>query len=418
MSLSYNNSRYSSSKITDFSQWTILTGIVLGKNLELVALIFTFLLVIKERKQIYVRKNVLLLLVSVFLFSIFLIYKNAYDYGKFLQQYILVFLFVLCYIQFWIINRNDINSLFLKYIKVMYFLCLLGLLQFIVCLFVQIDIFPFTLDGYIQKIPDSKVIRIHSIMSEAGNFGTCLVTVVAYIFFDKNFYSDNKLKSLIIFTTFILTFVTISYVSLFIILIVKICSKLKFLRYMFVSVIIVLIPAIFAFMSNNIEKREIESNDFLAVIQKKLVQSTVIFNSNATIGDMEALNASSYAFSMNMWVAINAPDRLTGTGLGTHKQNYENIYPPNDYYMYGLNSNDAYSLLIRMFSEFGLIGLICYFFFLLKYYNPHNIINKCVLLLLVALLIRGGNYLLYGTIFFHFMYYYTSNKNKFIQYKS
>ena len=40
----------------------------------------------------------------------------------------------------------------------------------------------------------------------------------------------------------------------------------------------------------------------------------------------ETLNMSSYATMVNVWVALNAPNRIMGTGLGTHELNYYREY--------------------------------------------------------------------------------------------
>ena len=83
--------------------------------------------------------------------------------------------------------------------------------------------------------------------------------------------------------------------------------------------------------------------------------------------NIETLNASSYAFLANMYVAKSAPSRLLGTGLGTHPINYAKIYPKvvHDIDIW-TKFNDAYSLSIRIFSELGIIGLLYLFIFIYK----------------------------------------------------
>ena len=89
---------------------------------------------------------------------------------------------------------------------------------------------------------------------------------------------------------------------------------------------------------------------------------------------------SSYATMVNVWVALNAPNRIMGTGLGTHELNYYREYK-SDYIFYGLNAQDGYSLLNRLYSEFGVLGLILCLWVIYRNYNLNNIINISVFFL-------------------------------------
>lgn len=120
----------------------------------------------------------------------------------------------------------------------------------------------------------------------------------------------------------------------------------------------------------------------------------------------ERLNLSSYALISNLWVAINAPNRIYGTGLGTHEQNYLNTYK-SDYQYYGFNQKDGYSLFNRIFSEFGIIGLFVLFIFVFKWFNSRSFINICAFFLILSFILKGGHYVRYGLIFWTFMYYYS-----------
>jgi hypothetical protein len=125
----------------------------------------------------------------------------------------------------------------------------------------------------------------------------------------------------------------------------------------------------------------------------------------------EDMNASTYALLVNKWVAANAPSRIFGTGLGTHEQSYKKLYNNNTYQLYGLNSEDGYSLYNRIFSEFGYVGLVSLFVFLIIFLNTKNIINLSVLFFIIAVIIRGGHYTLYGTVMFFYLYYLTSKSS-------
>lgn len=122
----------------------------------------------------------------------------------------------------------------------------------------------------------------------------------------------------------------------------------------------------------------------------------------------ETLNMSSYATMVNGVGSLNAPNRIMGTGLGTHELNYYREYK-SDYIFYGLNAQDGYSLLNRLYSEFGVLGLILCLWVIYRNYNLNNIINISVFFLILTLLIRGGHYVRYGFIFWAFLYYYSGS---------
>ena len=132
---------------------------------------------------------------------------------------------------------------------------------------------------------------------------------------------------------------------------------------------------------------------------------------NVDPGMFEVLNLSSYATLSNLWVSFNAPNRIIGTGIGTHSESYSRIYK-SDFSHYGLNQHDAYSILIRVFSEFGFIGISILFLFLYRLFNRLNIINISILPYLLAHLIRGGHYTINGMFFFCMLYYLTSKTDR------
>lgn len=293
----------------------------------------------------------------------------------------------------------------------MYIICVLGLIQFIVCFFTMIDIFPFSLDGYTQRLPGGRIMRIHSILNEAGNLGTCLTPIIAYILFDKKFFKANKGKSIIIIITHLLTFATVSYVLLALLLFVKMYMKVRSLKYILIAATITIIPFFINSLNASVDSIEKDSHNsgFFSMMRQKIIETSIFFELKDPQA-FEALNASSYATLTNLWVAANAPCRLTGTGLGTHQENYRELYSNEKYPFYGLNSEDGYSLFVRILSEFGILGIILYYIFVIKNFNFKNIVNFSIFFLLIALWIRGGHYTFYGTVFFHLIYYYTSKK--------
>ena len=81
----------------------------------------------------------------------------------------------------------------------------------------------------------------------------------------------------------------------------------------------------------------------------------------------------------------------------------------SNFFQYGLNQTDAYSLFTRLYSEFGVIGIFLVIYLLFKYRNTNNPINIAILIVFISYFIRGGHYFIYGVVFYAYLFYYTSS---------
>lgn len=382
-----------------FSQWLILCGIVCGKYGEVIMLIlFFFLLLTFKKGQIYNCKGIIVFFFLLGSYTIPLLLFNGYSLAKFIQQYTLLFFCVFIYRQFFILNRTNLDALWNKYIRISYYVSVLGIIQFIICLFIGIDIFPNAF------VPDGRVMRIHSIFQEAGNLGTFLIPAVAYIVFSRNFFLTHIRLSLIVLVVELLTFTTIAYTAFLLIFVTWCYTSFKSIRYLLMGIVVFVF---YSFITSTLVLSD-NGNDLFLVMKTKFIQ-TIPKADNFSPNDFEMLNLSSYSILSNLWVASQAPMRMTGTGLGSHELNYERVYQSDDP-KYGSNKTDAYSLLIRIYSEFGYLGLFLFFVFLIKFYNPANVMSKCMIFLFISMGVRGGHYTLYGVVFFSFFYYYLHKK--------
>lgn len=378
----------------DFSQWLILTGIVLGKYGELIALLLFLFISIFHFKRFYSTAKATVILTTIGIVSFIQITRNNYGYEKLFQQISLIFTYVICYIQFFHYQKDNLHELWYKYLKISYFVCIVGLIQFIIFYFTFVDIFDNGFGG------NGRFIRIHSFFQEAGNLATFLTPCIVYVFSSPQYRKTHRKESFIIILTFLLTFTTIAYFIGMLIIFYKLYTKYKWLKYIFFIPIIFLSIHLFESSKN----KDYSDQNFLDTMQWKFTQTVEAFKDFSPY-DFELLNASSYATLTNLWVAMNASDRIIGTGLGTHEISYERLYK-SDYYLYGLNKDDAYSLFTRIFSEFGIIGIIILFVFLIKYYRRNNIISQSLLFIFLSMGIRGGHYFAYGVIFFVLFYTY------------
>lgn len=400
-----------SNKDSKYIIFIILISIVLGIFTEFISTLCIMVILLFNKKVLPVLTyKTLIIIAIVFLWSIISITINNYELSKFFQQFILLVTVALSYSYILSILKNQYHILFAKYINIMFVISCLGLLQFIIFFIFHFDILFFSLEGIKPSYSEGQFIKVSSIMREPGYLGSSLSPVIAFIIFDKNYFFKNKLKSILIFITFLLTFASISYTILALILFTKFILRLRKNARIIILIIFGTIASIFSYFNFVKEYDGAVEDGFFSAIFVKL--SETINADNAKFADSyEEMNASTYALLVNKWVATNAPSRMFGTGLGTHEQSYKKLYSNNAYELYGLNSEDGYSLYNRIFSEFGYLGLVLLFIFLLKYLNTKNIINLSVLFFIIAGIIRGGHYTMYGTVMFFYLYYLTSKFN-------
>lgn len=245
--------------------------------------------------------------------------------------------------------------------------------------------------------------RLESWGGEPGDISLLTLPALIYYFHHK----EISLRSILTLIAFILSESTASYVALFItISLLLIVYNYKNLLKIILSLSIIL--SIGYTISNAISKEIPEKSNAMLKFQETI---NILQNDQINYYELESLNASTYAFITNLLVAKSAPSRLLGTGLGTHPINYKIEYPPQNtnYRLYGLNSNDAYSLTIRVFSELGYIGLFLLFFFLYRNFNSKSLFSFMAISYIINACITGGHYTANGGMLF-FIFFYFSGK--------
>lgn len=350
-------------------------------------------------------KTAITFLVLILLHGVTMCFFTNYNVGKLFQQFFLVSIVLFGYVQLFHSSDKNIEYWFSVYLNFVYVLAVVGIILFIVKLVTGINIFPYTLD--LRETQDS--LRVRSILLEPGHFALFVMPSISYIIISKSFFKFNKIKSIIIFVAAVLTFSSSMYVGILISLVYRFYDRIKRLKIVFYLVGIIILWNVVAVDYSDSEYKE--GNGIVGSFQK-IQQSaeavSILMSSDTSPELFERFNASTYATMTNAWVAINAPYRLVGTGLGTHQQNYESLYT-SSYELYGLNMDDGYSFFIRILSEFGYIGIILYLFFLIKCYNKDNILSICFLVLLISALIKGGHYTLNCMLLFQLLYFKCSN---------
>lgn len=395
-----------SSKLQNIVQWCVVIGITCSPRYELLFILSCTLLCLMIRNNISVRhplrkSSLLLFLTGIGLYSILTIFSIGYPWGKFFQQFFFISVFILCY--GYIFSKiGDPDGFLCKYITICCLLSVVGILEFLIWLPTRIDILSFL---YIEPLFYRSFLRIHSWMNESGYLATMLTPAV-YLCLSgdsilKEKYGIFLRKKILIVTAFLMTVSTITYVIFTIILLIRFLRS-RFLAKLCFSVIVpVYLVCIILYFSSDAAR---------GIVLQKFMETYENILSD-TPEDFEKLNLSTYASLSNLWVARHAPLRITGTGLGTHEHNYDQSDYISNFDGYGYNRTDAYSLAIRLYSEFGLIGLCAILYFLLHHLNFRNPANVAVLLLLCCNLIRGGHYFCYGLIFFFFLYVLTDKRH-------
>ncbi|MBV4063088.1 hypothetical protein KSY96_02465 [Phocaeicola vulgatus] len=324
--------------------------------------------------------HLILLFLFVCLEMVIMIFLD-YDMRKFFEQIGLITITGIAYRTYFIHVLKSNISLFVK--------CYLNVTTIAVVYALVAYALHITIGG-----------RLAGWAGEPGDISLLILPTLVYYFYHK----EISIRSGITAIAFILATSTASFTSLFIVLSIFlfIYNRKNFIKLISASLIVFVVGSIISnFLSEN------KSNNNEAAIKFKETWN-MLQNEHANFHNIETLNASSYAFLANMYVAKSAPSRLLGTGLGTHPINYAKIYPKSStrYRLYGLNSNDAYSLSIRIFSELGIIGLLYLFIFIYKNFNSKSLFSFMALGYLINACITGGHYTANGAILFFVFFYF------------
>lgn len=348
-------------------------------------------------------------------FGLFHIIENNNLPFTFFKVYGGLFLIVLFY--YYIIKHVDfdIKYLFYWYCKFCIILCFIGLIQvisYLLNLKYGYD-FSWILNKWGLVYGGLIGIRVNSIISEP----TYLATVLSPALFVsiKNLISKsslifNKAHSILVISIVVLTTSTIGYLGILISLLLA--TNTIRLRFILIGFVISLFGFNLAYKYVDDFKQRIDAAKGLWLAGD--------FNINNT-------NNSSFVLYNNLHIAkqnlSNHP--FFGTGLGSHETAFKKYTLTKSLIQYDFEFNikDGNSLLIRLCTETGLVGLGFIFLLLAKgfiykvnndnkdlFYN--HLISQAIFILLVLVLIRQGNYMLNGLPLLFLMYFFN-----FTQYK-
>lgn len=385
--------------------WLLVVGIFTERYIEVSVITIICLLIFFYRHQLKISRVLVLLFVGVFAMSLFSVAFNKYSFVKPVQQYVILLYYSVCYYVIFstILKNKSVSFIFDKYLAVANVVAIIGLVQFLVYLLSGYNICGFIYNTGRIPVVIPHIIRITSILDEPGYCALLLTPAFVYYLMGESEKVNHFWRKWIVYVTVFLTFSAATYLILFIAIVYFVFKKIRSraLKYMLTGLFLIFIYSASVHYSDN----DSTTDGAFSALTSKLSETTGAFVDMDPYS-FELLNLSSYSTMTNAWVALNAPTRLIGTGIGTHSQNYELLYK-SDFEYYGLNKEDGYSLFNRIYSEFGILGIGLLLFFLYKNGNKKDMINVSVLFLLITLCIRGGNYVRYGTVFFFFLYYNT-----------
>lgn len=400
----------------NLAQWVMVFGIFFYNRIEIITTILACFIIFDWKRKV-MKSSIAKYMVLVFLFSFFSIYICNYSYGKAIQQMIFIAVVYLLNEQFFLFSRGFFKELFVKFLKMSYFVCLLGLLQFVVWLAAKVDISTFLDCQWITGMPGMHVengpfIRVRSVNLEGGCLGEQLIPSLVYLFYYNDYMQlfYKSWKKLVVLGCALLTFSPFVYIAVVCIAYIKIVKKVPHLKY--AAVVLGVFLCVFGIIS--MQKLDFNSQTDVhgidgVILRLKDTTDRLEHLDNADAA-LEA-NVSTAVLMTNLYSAIHAPFRLIGTGIGTNSQNYARSfggYNEDESAALGLNTDDAYSLSIRVFSEMGFVGLFLLVYFIVKHVKKDNPINICMLFMIIPFLLRGGIYVGFGTTFMFFFLYYSS----------
>jgi hypothetical protein len=243
--------------------------------------------------------------------------------------------------------------------------------------------------------------RFSSLLTEPAHYAIVVIPACYYFLKTKQYKYFS-----IIFLSLILTESSIAYLGC------ALMFTLPYFRFSRLKYAFGIVPFVFMilyFVYNNNEKVKMRFDDTYESLK---VINTGKFN--------ERTNLSTYALLSNFYIAkSNFIEHPLGTGIGSHYFMYTNKY---DKFMRApsyiktlkldkINSKDAASLFIRLFSEFGIFGILIVFFFLyfvLKSFQDNNLIfEQGVGIYFLLKLFRDGHYFPPEFFFFIILFYFS-----------
>lgn len=370
---------------------------------------FLFLVYLVLKNEFKINKKVGLLLIYIFISSIIVIVMYEYKFNKMLQQMIAITIIMLSYWTFFL--KYEVVKIWNKYLKMCKLFCLIGIIQWIIYYFFNINIFQrkyFFWGIKNNYILQNGILYFSSMSGEPGNYAQVVMPAVFYLIEESLKSKKVKIQDLIFVISYICTFTAIAFMGFILYAFFKIILliKNKEIKKIFygVGTLIVMLPAIIKVFN-------------IGMIKIKIFE-TFNYILNLMYVDLNSVNLSTFALFSNLRAAMLSKHYIFGNGLGTIQQVYYKYLVNENYFFYGINSEDGYFMAVRIFTEFGLIGLSIIGYILIKnfFYDRKNFklstINFSAMIGIVSYLIRWGSYYTFGAILFYIFLVFSKKEYK------
>ena len=353
----------------------------------ILALEFMFVSIYILRKKIYIRKKMVLIFFVLILHALINVLLGNNNIQFALKQIIgvgITYIFYDNYLRDY--KSTDIMKI---YIKIVNFLCVIAIIQELAYV---LNIVP--LYNYSWLVKDQQIgsigiglFRIVTIFSEPSCIATLFAPAV-YMSINSLIYPEknkiSKINSVIIILVYLLTFSSLAYIGFGIAVLLNIINGKNLIKNM-VLVLLGGLTIVFLY-TNVVEFRERVDDVFKSL----------------KVNEIENANLSSAVFVANVKIAsMSTKDNFgLGTGWGSYALEHDK-YIDSVYYMsYGrdLNREDGNSLVVRVLTELGVLGIITIIIFIIKFYTgtnknkEYNIISNAILIAFILRLIRCGHY--------------------------
>ena len=376
-----------------FSFWTIMVivsifSIELGK-IDLFGLDFDvisypfyvlFFLSLLITNRLYIDKFLVTFIMMILLGGLYSKFVLDLSILPFLKQFfpILIIFISVSYV----IQKNNIQSLFELYVKGAVISAIIGVLQLFLKLF---GIRLFT--SYVWY-------NIDSIAEEPSHYATMLLPSVVYCLIN---YKRFKHEFHLLLFTLIFTFNLTAY-TVFGLMVLIVFRKSYYLLFL---IPVVSSLGIYIYNIDPLIKFRIDETFKYLVTQ-----------------DMKETHGTPLSFFSNLQVAFYSVklNPIFGSGLGGHEEMYYRYFASNPFskfeYLFGLNAKSAHSLSIRILSELGISGFLFYVYNLSKafFISKNSIYYTFAISSFSHFLcktLKRGNYFDLGTPFFFLIIVYS-----------
>lgn len=363
-----------------------------------IILAFLFLVYLIFKNEFKINKKVGLLLMYIFISSIVAIVMYEYKFNKMIQQMSVITIIILSYWIFFL--KYGVVKIWNKYLKMCKLFCLIGIVQWVIYYLFDINIFQrkyFFWGIKSNSILYEGILYFSSMSGEPGNYAQVVMPAVFYLIEKSLKVKKIKVQDLIFIISYICTFTAIAFMGfiLYVFFKVIVLIKNKEIKKFFygIGTFLIILPV------------------FIKIFNIGMIKIKIFETSNYILNlmdvDLNKVNLSTIALFSNLKAAILSRHFIFGNGLGTIQQVYYKYLVNENYFFYGLNSKDGYSMVVRIFTEFGLVGFLIIIYILIRnfFYCKKNFllstINFSIMIGISSYLIRGGSYYMYGSILFY-----------------